>query len=571
MTINNQITGKDQEHLKAVVLSIVKGDKDFSQLLDLLEPSIQAASSLDNETALTLALLLSDVELQANLNDQLHVLTSDQGSPALAVSGNGHVLSLNAAANTLFKQVQGQNILALGIRQTDFDDFKDRIVSHNGPSLLRIYPNRLQNTPLIFIGRYQENHQIFLLRAIEVYWPDSINVALKEIFNLTSAERDILACLAQGMQSDQISDYRQSKTSTVRQQIKSLLQKLGATSQVQAAALAAALASQSQSEPLYSQASENKETSGDNPINNPINATLAKGHSEQGEHLRNTRAVGWRRYGQKGGIPVLLMHSGYFGAGDHGSEREFAIQAGLDVLIIERPGFGRTKPPIHNEPTITTHLQDCIEILNELNWQKAWLLSYDYGFVPALAFANQHPNRVHSILIASPLPLYARNPDLRSIPFQQRVFFWAALHGFWMIPLLLKLGHVKARKLGPENWMNMVFEGSPNELAIFQSVIGKEIASSSYHFNLIQNSKGHELDKKAYVSEDWSDLLAKTSVPITALAGQKNTTFNITLVRELLSINPSIRLVEIENAGLTLALTHADDIHSALLDAINNI
>ena len=565
MTTPTQTASKSLEHLKTLVISIVKGDKDFSQLLNLLEPTIQATSSLDSETAFTLALLLGDIEQQANLNDELHVLTSDQGSPALAVTENGQVLSLNAAANSLFNNVRGQNIMSLGIRQTDFDDFKSRIVCHSDPSLLRIYPNRQQNTPLIFIGRYQENHQLFLLRAIEVHWPESINVALKEIFNLTSAERDILACLARGMQTDQISEYRQSKITTVRQQVKSLLQKLGATSQVQAAALGAAMASQSQRESLQPLSLDTI----DQPRNAPINATLSNGLSEQGEHFRQTRAVGWRRYGRKGGTPVLLMHSGYFGAGDHDSERKFANKAGLDVLIIERPGFGRTKPPVNNESALTTHVKDCIEILDELGWQKAWLLGYDYGFVPALALANQYPNRVHSILVISPLPIYTSTSDLHSIPFQQKAFFWAALHGFWMIPLLLKLGHVKARKLGPEHWMSMVFEGSPIELSIFQTPEGKEIATSSYHFNLIQNSKGHELDKKTYVADDWSDLLKNASVPILALAGQKNTTLNIKLVRELLTVNPDIKLIEIENAGLTLALTHADDIHKTLMNLIN--
>lgn len=65
---------------------------------------------------------------------------------------------------------------------------------------------------------------------------------MEELYGLSPSERDILACLAQGMSTEDIAHHRQRALGTVRQQIKSVLHKLGASSQVQAATMAAAAA-----------------------------------------------------------------------------------------------------------------------------------------------------------------------------------------------------------------------------------------------------------------------------------------------------------------------------------------
>jgi pimeloyl-ACP methyl ester carboxylesterase/DNA-binding CsgD family transcriptional regulator len=546
----------DPEALKALVLSIARGDEEYDHLLNALEPSIITPSPPDTDLALALALSLESVEQQAALNDRLYELSADKGAPALILSSTGQVLGHNPAANLLLGDILSQGIAKLGIRSSDFYDFKNRVLNNEGPSLLRIFRSRDADESMIYIGHFQARHHVFFLRALEVQWPESINLALKELFNLTDAECDVLACLARGMQTPKIGEYRQSKVSTIRQQIKSLLQKLGLSSQVQATALAAALASQSQEN-----ISQQKTALTDQLINDTLSMVSAshptlRARLDQNELIHQTRQVGWRRFGKKGGKPVLLMHSGYFGAGESEQERALAYESGFDIIVVERPGFGRSQPPLRNEPALDTHLADCLAVLDTVAWSNMSLISHDYGFVPALALANRCPERVNGLLAISPLPLQHTESELKDIPHQQRVFIWAAQHAFWMIRLLLRLGHVKARKLGPGQWMDMVFEGTPDELAIFHTLGGKEVATGSYHFNLAQNSKGQELDMQVSIADDWSDLLRKVNVPLKGLVGLNNITFSPTGVHRLSSVNPEFSVRTVDNAGLTLSITH---------------
>ncbi len=566
------LNANSPDALESLVLSIIRGEQDYSKILQFLEPAIKDLSGLDSDVALKMVLLVDAVEQHAELNDHIYSLNTDQGPPALVLSLEGQVLGINTTARSVFGEVIDSNFSRLGIRESDFEEFKDRIFRHKGSSLINVYPNRLKNNPLVFKGTYTTSQQIFTLKGIQSGWSDSANEAFKAVFKLSDAECDILSSLIRGMKTSEIARYRQSQIGTVRQQVKSLLYKLGVSSQVQAASLTSSLLSQADTDP-------------DGSLSTPVIGSVARasmpvptsvginppdpiGSSLQEPVIRQDRCIHWRRYGKKGGHRILLMHSAYFGPGDSATEQAWAIQAGLDVVVVERPGYGKTQPPDGHHSISDTQVHDYLAVLEHLGWSQVWLISQDYGLTSAIALANYKPDCVLGLLAVSPLPNYGKDTSLSNIPHQQRAFIWAAQHAFWMIRLLLRMGHVKARELGPEKWMDMVFEGSPNDVKVFESETGRRLASESFHFNLLQNSKGHELDMQVGIAMDWSALLENVDVPIIALAGTNNQTFDISVVKHLKTHNPKLELREVETASLTLAITHADEWHSTLLDML---
>lgn len=550
----------EPEELKALVLSVIQGEQDYQVLLNMLEPVTLGVQGLQGDTALTLALLLEEVEQQAELNDQLYALVKDEGAPALALTESGVILAQNPAAQNLFGTSKGEGIARLGVSAQDFSDFQQRIFQYDGPSLLRTFPPLSDppcndNTlPLIFIGLYNGEHQTFLLRAVECQWSDSIDKALEEIFQLTDAERDILACLAQGMNSEQISHKRSRAVGTVRQQIKSLLGKMGASSQVQAVALASAIGSQS-----YAQQSSHSA---------PQEA-LSGYPLELGELMRGQRRVGWRRYGVKGGKPVLLLHGSYFGAGEYPQDREWATRHGLDVIVPERLGYGRSQPPGKGEDILETQVEDCLAVLDALNIPRVYLASHDSGFMYALALANRHPERARGILAISPSAPFQDKDSLDYLPRQHRVFMWAARHAFWSVRLLIRLGMVQMRKLGPERWMEAVFEGVPHDLEVLQAPSFRQGTLGTYGFNLNQVGKGYELDLEISMARDWAPLVRQAEVPVCGLMGGQNMASPPSFVRSLQKLNPGIALKEIPEAGQTLCLTHADQCFRLLAECVD--
>jgi len=561
-TQQDALKSMDPQALKNLLIAILNGEQENYNLLNLLENSIQTLTPLDSETALNFALLFNDIEHKAELNDKLEALTFDEGPPALAVSTKGQIVGHNSTALPHIEALAAKNLFSLGVSQSEFLSFKERTIRHLGPSILHIHLDIEADTPQIFTGQYQSEHHVFMLREVSVQWSASMDCALGDLFNLTKAEREVLIGLSKGLQAEQISTERQSKITTVRQQIKSILQKLEVNSQVQAVAIAATLGSQKNDNAAITHQRSSISASPTNPL-----FALS-----EHEFVRDHRRVGWRRFGKKGGIPILLMHSTFFGAGSFAPERALANKHGLDVIIVERPGFGKTQPPLPSctEGIFETHLKDCIHLLDQLGVDKVWLKGDDYGFAFAVVFAHYYSNRVHGIFAVSPPPQFKNDSDLSSIPVQQRVFIWAARHCFWVIKLLIKAGQVKARKLGPNRWMEMVFDGTPHELSVFESPEGKEVSKHSYHFNLIQNSKGHVLDLQALMAQEWVELLQHIDLPLTGLAGVKNTTFDINAVTDLSVINPNFTIEKVETASLTLPLTDVQLCYQRLIELINS-
>ena len=109
----------------------------------------------------------------------------------------------------------------------------------------------------------------------------------------------------------------------------------------------------------------------------------------------------------------------------------------------------------------------------------------------------------------------------------------------------------------------MVFEGAEEELDIFEAGEGKEVAADSYHFNLAQNSKGHELDLRVCIASDWSASLMSSPSSISILTGSENKTFSLPIVKELAELRPDIALFQV-TTGLTLSVRYPELVYSHL-------
>ena len=550
--------GFDNEQLTSSIQKILSGNAGNEEFLRLLEPAIVSSSVLDPRSEQSLSLLMEDIEHLGRVNDLLDAVTLDAGAPKLVVGEDGKLLCCNSSARALSGGHAPDDLYTLGVARSDFIKFRERLASLGGTSLLKVAFDTSDESarPVVFTGQYFAQSKYYLLESLELKWSPSIEQALQDLYGLTLAEREVLLCLARGMPVADISSYRGSRVSTVRQQVKTILQKTECSSQSQAAALAATLG--------------DSRMPGDDPMHRDIDVSRrsAGGAAEDsfvtdGHCFRLGRRIGWRRYGNKGGKVALLMHSAYFGAANHPGEISAAGRAGYDIVVIERPGFGLTHEPELPEASLSTHLKDCLHVLDELGLTPELLLSHDYGFVYALAFSHLTEGVVPPIYAISPIPRFQEGSDFSGIPIQQRAFIWAARHSFWLIRILLRLGHVKARRLGPARWMEMVFEGAEEELDIFESVDGQAIAEDSYHFNLAQNSKGHELDLRVCIASDWTSSLVTSPAKISILTGSENKTFCLSMVEELTQQRPDISLTYVQT-GLTLSVRQPDLIYTHL-------
>ena len=539
-------------NLKELISAVAARKAEFADLIVALAPNLSSPAILPTEVALELSTALHDLEDRVAGHDPLYRLVNDHSAPALALNESGQVVALNVGAAQLFELRSGDGLVALGISPEAFHQFKERLATAQGPTLLKAYRKGTDRNalPLVLVGMYQRKLNTFVLNTLQQHWPESIDLAFADVFGLTISERNILALLSRGCASEEIAEERGSSVATVRQQVKSLLQKLGAKSQVQAATLAASAAT----------AMDSGTTKGD---------ILAPDYDDFPmsihETLRDHRRIGWRRFGKPGGVQVLYLHGPSFGAGDFPEERKVAWRLGLDVIAPERAGYGRTDPPDKQADSLICQCDDVLTVLSELGIEYITVLSHEVALIPALALARRPEVAVTGIVSVSAAPPFKELEQINAMPAHQAIFIQAARHAPWLARLMIRLLILRMRKLGPEHWPEVIFDGvEPDESIIRRSAL-KPGVIATYGFYINQLGAGYLEDLKIML-EDWNYLLEEMSAPIRLLHGTCNQTTPVAHLEIFRSINPQVQVELVEGEGLTLAVSRTEQVYSALLE-----
>ncbi|WP_460055981.1 bifunctional helix-turn-helix transcriptional regulator/alpha/beta hydrolase [Spirochaeta dissipatitropha] len=545
-----------QSSIAALVFEVAEGRADLNDLIQILLPMIRGEEKLPEDVALLLSTALIEIEQNSVRDDQLFALVNEQGAASLALSESGQIISLNPAAEALLQVVNGDGISALGITRSEFEEFEKRLNEESGPSLIRLRQRNRgsQTQSLLFSGSYYPWYRAFILTGLQQHWPPSINRALRDIYNLSRSELDILGLLSRGLGSDAIAGLRSRAPGTVRQQIKSILQKLGTASQLSAASLAAAAAATAASSTIsvsFSSAvnltQPSQTVSGYFPLQDK-ETTL-----KSSLFVREHRRVGWRHFGDISGAPVLYLHGPSFGAGEYIHDRRLAHRHGLSIYAIERPGYGRTDAPSRKETILDCCCRDMLSLLDQEGLSQVTLYAHEVALIPALAFARCCPDRVKGILSVSAAPPFRELEQIQSIPEHQGVFIQAARHAPWLAHLLIRLLVVQMRKLGPQQWTDVIFRNLEPDTSVMQRPELLSGIIGSYSFYLNQSGAGFEQDLQLMLN-DWAPLLEVYNVPLLLLHGTENSTTLPEHLGVFREIRPDIQIELVQEAGLSLAV-----------------
>ena len=93
------------------------------------------------------------------------------------------------------------------------------------------------------------------------------------------------------------------------------------------------------------------------------------------------------------GVPVVLIH-GFPTSGHLWFDVVPLIPSGHRVVVLDLLGFGRSDPPATGDPTIGSHADRLLVVLNILRISRACLIGHDMGGAVALSLAVRNPERV---------------------------------------------------------------------------------------------------------------------------------------------------------------------------------
>jgi len=123
--------------------------------------------------------------------------------------------------------------------------------------------------------------------------------------------------------------------------------------------------------------------------------------------LAYDRQLGFARYGDENGSPLLYLH------GLPGSRLECQLidkpaqQLGINVVAVDRPGYGATTPFPGN--SLLDWTEDIRQLTDYLGWSRFAIIGFSGGGPCALACAHRLADRVTRVaLIASLGPVYRR-------------------------------------------------------------------------------------------------------------------------------------------------------------------
>lgn len=541
------------DDLGALVRAVAVREADFQDIVALLQPLLLSDEGVTNELALALSTALHELEDIADVRDAQRRLADQYAAPALIVDATGQVIAVNHPMHEQAVVEPGCTLRELGVSEAEFAAFKERLVAPGTSTLLTLVRLRTltedHDRPMVVVGHHDAAQNAYVLVALQQHWPASIEHAVMSLFDLSRREAEVLAGLAAGLTADDIAHRHQRKVTTIRQQTKSLLKKMGVSTQMQAATMAAAAS---------------------NAVNRHValapqtlNLPTQREPWFTGEIERKGRRIGWRRFGRPGGKPLLLVHGPSFGAGEFEHDRYWAKQFDLDVIAVERPGYGRTDRPHRKDDPLQCQVADINAVLASIGVQPEQVLAHEVGLVIGLAWAAGHAASVKSVLGVSCAPPFATVTQLSTMPEQQGIFILAARRAPWLAKLLLRLLVVRLRQLGPERWYQAVFPEGSYDLMVTQREAFQQGVLATYPFYTQQLGAGFEVDLQVMI-QDWGHWVTECPVPITLLHGQDNPSTPLEYLSVFKALNSAVEIQCIEKSGLTLALSEPERIYREL-------
>ncbi|MZR62079.1 alpha/beta fold hydrolase [Alcanivorax sp. DP30] len=307
----------------------------------------------------------------------LNAMYNQMPWPMLMLGENLHVLECNAVARQVL--VDGPVRLRTD-RELVFQDRQlkkslervNQLADGRGPQLLASPENGISLLCLP-VRKSDAPGPISLVRTI-VWVLDGHSVVtpspelLRSLFSITEAESRLLHLLCKIGNLQQCAQLLNIKISTARSQLKSIMGKVGASSQVQ-------LVSHAMGHALAQVARLPKDVDDD---------------EEQTVTLPDGRVLSWYEYGDPQGRPVISLENQGASMPDHSMFDAWYREKGLRVIMVVRPGYGISTYKANFQ--FQDFGKDILFLCEHLKISKPALAAYCGGGPYALCAAVQYPD-----------------------------------------------------------------------------------------------------------------------------------------------------------------------------------
>ena len=536
----------------------------YEQLLDLWEERLGPLRARESTRAEGHTLAIEDSELESHFAraaavldriDQIaagtnvHAIVSAYDrSAAFTFSNAGMISAANGAAKAVLGITSGDALASLPIDESEISILKREAarITLNGDgiaSFLRFRISTTQRTLVIRLSRVEDGERgttEVLAVTSEMAWPEHLTTVVRETFDLTEAEAEVLRALVEGAGLKDIAAGRGRSLDTIKTQLRSILAKTDTRTQAELIRLSLCLMD------VVSTA---------DTVSEFKTAAAQRGRLEPLPFISINRPDGRRSdhisFGSASGRPVLFFPLNYGLIRWPVSAEIAAERKGLRIIVPIRAGYGRSTKAETRSSYVDTVVEDTIAVLDHYGIDRCPVIALSMDAYFAYRIAERHPGRLTGMVNCSAGLHFDRRAQYERMHKWHRFIIANARYAPSMLPFMVKAGFSLARRIGKRGFVHAVYGGSPADVMTFEDpevmeamVLGSEVCLSEWH-------SAHEAFAHEVIVEqdDWSEKVRNCGVPVVIWQGHQDPQMPMQTVRELQQSYPGIEWREDENGG----------------------
>jgi len=494
-------------------------------------------------------------------------IVSSDALPSFLCNVNGDVTFANDPALDALGMAEGSKIADLPFHAGADRDFglmlklaanKRQIATideKNGPEMLcliSVISKSNGKMLLLAVSRLGETssakNAVARIHTVETRWNKTLELWVQKVFDLSNAESQVLSGIMQGDTTEAISSARNRSLATVRTQLKSILGKTGAGSQVNLIRMLASFKS------LDLKASDVDQ------IVRPFNRVSNFVSMPDGRRLE------YCTFGPTSGRPVVFLHSMMDGFAVAPLIEEDFRRRNLRFITPWRPCFSGSDPIADHKTAPQQFAKDLGHLLDHLNCKEVTLVGHLGGALYAFAAGACLKERVQSIVsVSGGVPIVSVDQFKQMAP-RQRVIAYTARFMPHLLPFLLHAGVSQIDQGGVLPFMQALVANSPKDQAIVNDERIFSLMADGYRKSVAQGGRGFEIDAY-HVTRDWTELAVACSQPKMVIHTAHDSVVTMNSVRKFAASQEQCELYEYDDAGQFIfyqepsrVLDHIEDI-----------
>ena len=400
-------------------------------------------------------------------------------------------------------------------------------------------------TPLKLIEentRSTQHH--FLITSVDFYIDPRTLDSLREKFELTKAETEILTELVNGRNNAEIAQLRQVSKVTVDKQVKQIRLKTDTRSVVD---LVREIGTMSRK-----MSSVSRQISRAEELRFQKRGMLRRGTII----LKDGRQYEYIEQGHPRGQPVLHIHT-LLSSGllTPTSEIE-CVRRGWRFISPSRHGYGDSDRTTFSSvmEMVDKSVEDFRELLDHLNLEKVFVIDGKY----AQRFAVKYPNRTKAILCINSIPKWDKS-YLQYLSGRKRNMVKTSMYAPAAVRYLARVAHLLIQSGRERLFLNGLNKDNPTDFAVLDNKEIYDVLEVGVRHVVAQGVEGHAWDVQL-MHTDQSQDTRKLQVPVSVLYGEKCLTLPAAMVESYTNLLHDYRSREIKGAGTYLLHTHFDEV-----------